>query len=137
MDPNGDPLTYQFEWTQNGAETTLTDAIVSNEWTIEGDNWTCTATASDGELVSEPANDTVQIGPPDYGDDITDESGVVYDASGCAYCRVFEAGISLPKHSIIGLEPVRSLGWFRGAAVPNGFPSTSERAMKRRSPIMG
>ena len=85
-DPNGDTVTYQFEWTQNGGKTSWIEPELSSEWTVEGDSWTCTARAFDGELFSESADNTVQIGPPAYGDDITDESGVVYDASGCSYC---------------------------------------------------
>lgn len=86
VDPNGDAVSYGYQWAQNGAEVDATEAELSSEWTAEGDTWSCTVTPSDGELIGESASDSVTVGEPAYGGDITSESGVVYDASGCAYC---------------------------------------------------
>ena len=86
IDPNGDTVVYTYLWSQNGTETDFIDADISSDWTNEGDNWTCTVTPNDGELDGDNASDTVTIGEPAYGEDVTGESGVVYDASGCSYC---------------------------------------------------
>lgn len=85
-DPDGDTVEHRVRWSHNGVETALQDATLASEWTAEGDDWTCTVTPWDGAEEGTPGTDTVRIGAPAYSGDLTAESGVVYDASGCAYC---------------------------------------------------
>jgi len=86
VDPDGDALSYTFSWMVNEESAEQSGSEISSDLTTQGDSWSCTVTPSDGELEGESASDSVEIGEPAYGGDITSESGLVYDASGCSYC---------------------------------------------------
>ena len=51
-DPDGDTITYDFEWV-NGA-TTITGAVLDSNLTTKNQNWKCRVTASDGVGQSAP-----------------------------------------------------------------------------------
>jgi hypothetical protein len=86
VDPDGDALSYTFSWMVNEESAEQSGSEISSDLTTQGDSWSCTVTPSDGELEGESASDSVEIGEPAYGGDVTGESGLVYDASGCSYC---------------------------------------------------
>ena len=50
VDPNGDTVTYSYSWLHDGAPTNNTTDTVAAADTELGDEWTCQAVASDGEL---------------------------------------------------------------------------------------
>ncbi len=50
VDPNGDTVTYTYSWLHDGAPTGNTTDTVAAADTELGDEWTCQAVASDGEL---------------------------------------------------------------------------------------
>ena len=50
VDPNGDTVTYSYSWLRDGAPTGNTTDTVPSVDTSLGDEWTCQAVASDGEL---------------------------------------------------------------------------------------
>jgi hypothetical protein len=83
-DPDGDEVTYFYEWSVGGVVSDETTDTLSSEQTVEAEQWTCTVTPTDGKLNGEDSSDSVTIGLAVYGGDIT--SGLVYDASNCSYC---------------------------------------------------
>ena len=83
-DPDGDEVVYRYAWSVDGEMSGETSVTLSSAHTVEGEEWTCSVIASDGDLTGVRGTDTVAIGGEVYGGDIT--SGLVYDASGCSYC---------------------------------------------------
>jgi hypothetical protein len=72
-DPDGDPITYTYEWYKNGVlqsdETTVTTALtdtVSSTKTAKAEVWKCVVTPYDGIVNGTSAQDQVTIGnsPP-------------------------------------------------------------------------
>lgn len=66
-DIDGDPITYRFVWSQNGAERTdLATATVDADQTTDGDTWSVSVYATDGKLESAAATSTATVGnfPP-------------------------------------------------------------------------
>ncbi|MEZ4460849.1 MAG: fibrinogen-like YCDxxxxGGGW domain-containing protein [bacterium] len=49
QDPDGDPMTYSYEWTRNGMVLNYTDRTLPASETTRGDQLRCTVTASDGQ----------------------------------------------------------------------------------------
>jgi len=70
IDPEGDPLTYDFAWTLGGLSTghslaggSLTSTLtVAAGITISGGQWTCTVTAHDGSQSGAPGSASVTVG---------------------------------------------------------------------------
>ncbi|MHB8872866.1 MAG: hypothetical protein ACYC8T_04200, partial [Myxococcaceae bacterium] len=55
-DPDGDPVTYRFAWTRDGAlHKGSTRPMLAGGQVKSGDLWSCQVTASDGELEGPPA----------------------------------------------------------------------------------
>lgn len=61
VDPDGDAVTYTYAWSVDGADTGLTGTTVSPSSTESGEQWTCTVTASDGDLENASASASVEI----------------------------------------------------------------------------
>jgi len=68
-DPDGDPITYTYQWYKNGVlqygETPVTAALtdtVSSTKTIKGEIWKCVVTPFDGIVNGTSAQDQVTIG---------------------------------------------------------------------------
>ena len=68
-DCDGDALTTTLSWTLDGAAWTGTTSTTTESGdtieepdTVEGQEWTCTAVATDGAETSEPGSDTVVVG---------------------------------------------------------------------------
>lgn len=86
VDPDGDAVTYSYAWSVDGVDAGLTSASVNGSLTTEGQTWTCSVTASDGELSAASASASVRI-----------ESCALGSDAGCpgASCLdVLEAGAS-------------------------------------------
>ena len=61
-DPDGDVLTYSYEWYRNGLHITqLTTPIVPSSSTEYGERWNCVVRASDGLLNSIPASSNIVV----------------------------------------------------------------------------
>ncbi len=60
-DPDGDAVTYEYDWIINGLSMNLNANWLSWLWTSDQDVVTCQATASDGALTSLPGADTVTL----------------------------------------------------------------------------
>jgi hypothetical protein len=88
-DPDGDTITYFYEWYKNGIlqsdETTVTTALtdtVSSTKTAKGEVWKCVVTPYDGTVNGTSAQDQVTIGnsPPSIeGVDITPDPAYTDD----------------------------------------------------------
>jgi hypothetical protein len=74
-DLEGNPVTYSYSWETDGADAGNTTTSVDDEDTLEGEEWTCIVTASDGELETS-AEASVTIGPACYSLDL-DGTGYV------------------------------------------------------------
>ena len=61
-DPDGDPVTYRYEWTVDGAARG-SEATLGAEHTAEGETVTCTVTPEAGGLDGDPALDAVDVVP--------------------------------------------------------------------------
>ena len=59
-DPDGDEITYRTVWFKDGTEYSNTEGISATE-TQKGEEWRVMVYASDGELESEPAEDSLII----------------------------------------------------------------------------
>jgi len=68
IDPDGDTITYEYEWYLDGApQPDLTNSVVvPRELTSRGQTWTCVVTPSDGKDYGPPAEAyvTIQNAPP-------------------------------------------------------------------------
>ncbi|GEM_PF-2581146 len=91
-DLEGAEVTYTYAWGVDGGPATLPgEAIVAGE-TAEGEEWTCVATASDGELETT-GEATVTIGPACYSLDFSGDGYVsVHDAP---ELRLFETDFTV------------------------------------------
>jgi hypothetical protein len=68
VDIDGDAVTYEYGWYQNGTVTAYTTNVVSSLDTAHGDTWECVVRAYDGEDYSTEARTSVSItdiSPPD------------------------------------------------------------------------
>ncbi len=72
VDPNGDVVSYAYEWLRDGAQTGITGGTVFAADTTMGEEWTCQATPSDGELEGPIGEATVTI-VPEPGDLVVSE----------------------------------------------------------------
>ncbi len=105
VDPEGDAITYRYDWYLNGTlYTSGSNDTVSRGTTVRGQYWEVYAYAndgfgygspgSDGITVdnSAPALDSVQITPssPDTGDDLTATGSGWFDQDGDAESYVYE-----------------------------------------------
>jgi len=66
-DPDGDTVSYQYVWSQNGTvQTSLSTETVSADLTNNGDVWSVTVTPTDGSLEGTAATASVNVGnlPP-------------------------------------------------------------------------
>jgi hypothetical protein len=76
-DPDDDPLSYLFTWTVDGVSftdtesTTWTDDTVPSEQPLEGEIWTCSAIADDGEDYSAAGEASVEVMGPDVVTDFS------------------------------------------------------------------
>ena len=61
VDPDGDAVTYSYAWSVDGADSGITAASVNAALTEAGQQWTCSVTASDGELSSSAASVSVEV----------------------------------------------------------------------------
>ncbi|HCH64778.1 MAG TPA: hypothetical protein DFR83_18370, partial [Deltaproteobacteria bacterium] len=61
-DPDGDPVTYRYEW-EAGGSVVGTDATLSAEATREGQTVTCTVTPEAGGLSGPSASDQITVVP--------------------------------------------------------------------------
>lgn len=60
-DDDGDPITYTYEWYQNGTLTGITSNIVTAGTAAHGDTWECVVTPSDGEDDGPSDSDAVVL----------------------------------------------------------------------------
>lgn len=69
-DPDGDELSYTFSWSVGGTSAELDEADISAALTAEGDEWTCSVVASDGELdgVAVGTSVTIPLAAPGWID---------------------------------------------------------------------
>ncbi|NUN12938.1 MAG: LamG domain-containing protein [Myxococcales bacterium] len=64
IDPDGDVVSYAYSWLLNGVlQPLLNTNTVAASLTTDCDNWTCVAVATDGQLTSDPNEDTVTVAP--------------------------------------------------------------------------
>jgi hypothetical protein len=86
-DPDGDPLTYSYQWRKNGADisgadgATLDLSVAGNG--DKSDTLTVRATASDGSATSAPVTSphvTVANSPPDFNQDLGNRTDTEGDA---------------------------------------------------------
>lgn len=61
VDPDGDPITYEYSWLQDGVATANTTQVVSSASTTKGENWTCLVSASDGTATSGTGTQSLNI----------------------------------------------------------------------------
>jgi len=61
-DPDGDEVAYAYAWTAHGLDTNLTADTVPGAYTQQGEEWSCTVVAADGQAESPPAVATITIG---------------------------------------------------------------------------
>lgn len=61
IDPNGDDLTYSYEWTVDGVDAGISEPRVAADDTRGGEEWSCTARANDGELDGIATSTSVSI----------------------------------------------------------------------------
>jgi hypothetical protein len=66
-DPEGQPITYSYQWLKNGLPSGNTGMFVSSADTLKGESWTVVATPGDGFGEGPPAEATVGISnsPPE------------------------------------------------------------------------
>ena len=64
VDPDGDPVSYDFRWEEGGEAQPGDVDTVSRQQTHEGDDWRCVVTATDGVDAGPPGTDTVHVGGP-------------------------------------------------------------------------
>lgn len=67
IDPDGDPITYAYEWYQNGVYSTASStAALPATATAKGDTWRVVVTPSDATHTGAPGEDSITIGntPP-------------------------------------------------------------------------
>lgn len=64
-DPDGDPLTYRFVWTRDGADAGIASAQVPEDTTHTNETWTCYVTPNDGALDGVTGTASVTIAPPE------------------------------------------------------------------------
>ena len=82
IDPEGDIVSYAFEWEREGAEAGPDDAILPSDELEIGDEWLCTATPSDGTDDGVAGRSTaVVIGDP-CEDEIRDGNETDVDCGG-------------------------------------------------------
>ena len=62
VDPDGDAVTYTYAWSVDGADTGRTGETLGSDITEVGQQWTCTAIASDGDLETQSSSASVEIG---------------------------------------------------------------------------
>lgn len=60
-DDDGDPITYSFEWYQNGTVTAITTNVVTAGTAQHGDTWECVVTPNDGEDNGPSDSDSVVL----------------------------------------------------------------------------
>ena len=85
VDPDGDEVSLTFDWLMDGSPQGISDPAIAAELTLEGQEWTCVVTASDGELASEPGEASAIIRAAAWTADVTSE-GIDYTASSCFAC---------------------------------------------------
>jgi hypothetical protein len=61
-DPNGDTVTYLFEWQKNGEGFFSGTATLTSDQTLAGETWTCRVTPTDGTADGPPSIDQVTVG---------------------------------------------------------------------------
>jgi hypothetical protein len=95
VDPDGDAVTYTYAWSVDGADTGVTSTTVSPSATESGEQWTCTVTASDGDLENASASASVEI---------ASSCVAAVDFEGVAYARIprFDAFDLGRSHSMAG-----------------------------------
>ncbi len=87
VDPDGDTVTYAYAWSVDSADAGIASATVNASLTVSGQTWTCSVTASDGELESGAGTAAVTIGTAcSLGEDAC-------PASSCL--EILEAGASV------------------------------------------
>ncbi len=69
VDLDGDTVTYAYAWSVDGADAGESSATVNAARTEVGQRWTCSVTASDGDLVSGAAVATAEVLPSCDADD--------------------------------------------------------------------
>ncbi len=60
-DPDGDTVTYTYNWYKNGVITGETSNVITSSLTSDGETWECVVTPNDGEDDGDPGSDTVSI----------------------------------------------------------------------------
>ncbi len=64
LDPDGDALSYTYQWFRNSSLYPDYDDTIASSATGLGEEWLCSATAFDGVAYSTPGSGTVTIGTP-------------------------------------------------------------------------
>jgi hypothetical protein len=63
VDPDGDPVTYSYQWYRNGKlQTGRTYPTLAAQWTKAGQTWKCVVTPNDGHVDGPTGEDQVTIG---------------------------------------------------------------------------
>jgi hypothetical protein len=91
-DPEGDGVSYRYEWQRNGATAAAqTNALVSASMTARGDNWTVRVYPNDGSVEGEPGTASVEVGnsPPRVEVELT-PGGVTTDGEIMANITAFD-----------------------------------------------
>lgn len=104
VDPEGQPVTYRFAWTRNGASTNETGQTVLASATGDNEQWTCTVTPNDG----------AQDGPSDSASVIVGFDGLqaYYRLDDGAGGTVTDSGRFGRNGTVLNLGPTS--GWITG-----------------------
>ncbi len=92
-DPDGDDLTYSYDWYREGElQEDLSGALVSDALTSRGEHWTVEVWADDGEYLEGPGVATTVVGntPPDAPKDVRVEPEAPLAGEALVCTGVFE-----------------------------------------------
>jgi hypothetical protein len=95
VDPDGDPITYAFDWTVDGVASGISDSLVAASATTRDEEWTCSVVANDG----------FEAGP-----------------AGSASMTVLNAAPSAPGVALTPVEPTAEDDLLCSVAVPSIDP---------------
>jgi len=86
VDPEGDDVTYSYEWSKNGVSTSITSSLVAATETTRDDTWEVTITSSDpyGEGDNASTSVTIINTPPALASvDLTPDPASLDDVMSC------------------------------------------------------
>ena len=130
VDPDGDAVTYTYAWSVDGADTGRTGKTLGSDITEVGQQWTCTAIASDGDLETQSSSTSVEISSS------CGEGTIAASQSGVDFVEVcgetFDMGCTSGAGTCGSDETLRSVTLTR-----NYYVSVTEVTQDQYSDLMG